>query len=679
MANLPQQHTSHIQEKKSVKKLNNVISEDLFILRSEDGGDYGVDRIIEVIDKGCVTNIRSHLQLKSKIKNTLNNKIKFKVPISNIHYLMNTLNSLFLVYSESEDLLYWEWVNNIESKIKASDIDIHFTEQETFTYLFDKILDDANLQLIHDKLIIDNTLIRELNTSSDQFLEEISELLKGNKNYKSLLSFYINGSYEQIIAMLKNKPNLSDSELSLISLCYYQIYNYQVALKYIVKIKDSSNVFIAMKIKACILCEMGIKDQKVSMINEAESILLNISRDKWDWMDLYNMGNILSAKKKYKEAILYYEDALKLDCEKTKVYKNLSNCYKNFDDFENEMKYLDKALLLDPNHKESLISKAFSLGKNYFKYKEAIDILENVIINEQNQYFDTILVYIWLIEFYLDSKQYEKAKLKILEALEVHNSNQYLLNLQVHAYVEHAKYNNEFIPDTVNFLENKILEFPEEMNFQIYLLEINSINKSAKEQLLEIVKILQHLDYDTDIPFIENMNLDYIVPFITNIKYLKNYRAHSDLGSSFYSSFDINFSNFSRIDLIILLEFSKLNELIGATDDISDIYIHFDKHGKSLIDKLTFITKIIQNDIIFDSAEQMSDFIAHIIAILPEILLKEFSRQIGWISNNLNMSSKSFDDYLINSETVNEWFENSIEPILFCFKEEIDSKRFKTQ
>lgn len=48
MPKLPISDNSHDQERRSLTALNNAIDGDLFLLRSEDGGDYGVDRILEL-------------------------------------------------------------------------------------------------------------------------------------------------------------------------------------------------------------------------------------------------------------------------------------------------------------------------------------------------------------------------------------------------------------------------------------------------------------------------------------------------------------------------------------------------------------------------------------------------------------------------------------------------------
>ena len=113
MSQLPKVHSTHIQEKNSYQALENILPKDLFIIREEVGGDYGVDRIIEVVQDGFASNLRSHIQVKSIKNSSSNDVIKFPVPVKTINYLRNSVASLFFVYSEADDCLYWQWVNKI--------------------------------------------------------------------------------------------------------------------------------------------------------------------------------------------------------------------------------------------------------------------------------------------------------------------------------------------------------------------------------------------------------------------------------------------------------------------------------------------------------------------------------------------------------------------------------------
>ena len=162
MGNLPQHHSSHKQEAKSLGKLRELLPNDLFILRSEDGGDYGVDRILEVVNDGSVTNIRAHVQVKSQKKETKSDSVRFPVPINTINYLLNTIHSLFIIYSVNEDAFYWEWTRQIALSANGKQIDLESINQKTFSYTFQKMLDLSAFEDIHKKLISDNQLLKDI-------------------------------------------------------------------------------------------------------------------------------------------------------------------------------------------------------------------------------------------------------------------------------------------------------------------------------------------------------------------------------------------------------------------------------------------------------------------------------------------------------------------------------------
>src|SRR5690606_2579932 len=64
--NLPISGDTHYQERRSALAFSNLVPADLFIIREENGRDYGVDRILELRFSGkAITNFRAHSQLKS--------------------------------------------------------------------------------------------------------------------------------------------------------------------------------------------------------------------------------------------------------------------------------------------------------------------------------------------------------------------------------------------------------------------------------------------------------------------------------------------------------------------------------------------------------------------------------------------------------------------------------------
>lgn len=186
--NLPQSAESHDQERRSFLKFQLILPKEKFLFRTESGGDYGIDCILELkIEKSFVTNLRSHVQLKSVAEANRNKdgSFSFPIPVSTLNYLMNQPNSIFSVYLENEDVFLWDWVVNIYKFAKSQNVDIQDTNQEKISYRFTQIFNDRAFNEIHSHVVSSGNTLRKINeitiplSKSEDFKSAI--LLKGNQ------------------------------------------------------------------------------------------------------------------------------------------------------------------------------------------------------------------------------------------------------------------------------------------------------------------------------------------------------------------------------------------------------------------------------------------------------------------------------------------------------------------
>lgn len=131
-------------------------------------------------------------------------------------------------------------------------------------------------------------------------------------------------------------------------------------------------------IKACILAEKGIKEHdKVSLLEALE--LMNASLDQsipHTWHIFYNIGNVLAALHRYDEAIKHYRIGIELDEKQPTLWKNLATALHEAGKHDEEMSCFDKALELDPQQPEALVSKAVSLLMDFGKADEAAPLFQ---------------------------------------------------------------------------------------------------------------------------------------------------------------------------------------------------------------------------------------------------------------------------------------------------------------
>lgn len=98
-----------------------------------------------------------------------------------------------------------------------------------------------------------------------------------------------------------------------------------------------------------------------------------------DFKSRITLGNIYYDKGKYKEAIKWYEEALKIDSQNTDLLVDIGACYQEEDPLKS-IEYFDKALSIDPDKQQALYNKVivylFNL-KNIEAAEENIKILED--------------------------------------------------------------------------------------------------------------------------------------------------------------------------------------------------------------------------------------------------------------------------------------------------------------
>lgn len=180
-----------------------------------------------------------------------------------------------------------------------------------------------------------------------------------------------------LLGFLDSQPE-SAVAWQLLAWAEYRLERFDEALSHInraIKLRKEPRFEL---VRACILAEKGIRDQSKTELRLAESLfragLSKIGAE--GGMAHYNLGNVLSALRKFPEAIQQYKLALKQETNRPEIWKNLGSAYHESGNHDSEMKCLDRALELDPLLPEALASKAVSFIIDLSKPQEAIPLLE---------------------------------------------------------------------------------------------------------------------------------------------------------------------------------------------------------------------------------------------------------------------------------------------------------------
>ena len=106
---LPQADRSSQLQRKSIIEFQKVLPENLFVFRHEPIDDAGVDGSLEILIDGYYTNMRTQVQLKSKVKKEARRDgvVTLSIEPSNLNYLLNGSLGLYVLYvDESKELFY---------------------------------------------------------------------------------------------------------------------------------------------------------------------------------------------------------------------------------------------------------------------------------------------------------------------------------------------------------------------------------------------------------------------------------------------------------------------------------------------------------------------------------------------------------------------------------------------
>jgi len=155
-SSLPQRPQEHIYSDLGVRKFCELFTDPWFITREEAKNDYGVDVVLEaLVDNGKhPTNVRSHAQVKASTKKpNTDGSYSYSVSFSNLNYLLNNPNSLYIFYSVKEDkLLYCTAESAYKAYKGTKNVTIHFTD----------VLDRQVVQNIHSQIMATSMSIRDL-------------------------------------------------------------------------------------------------------------------------------------------------------------------------------------------------------------------------------------------------------------------------------------------------------------------------------------------------------------------------------------------------------------------------------------------------------------------------------------------------------------------------------------
>ncbi|MEM8938656.1 MAG: tetratricopeptide repeat protein [Bacteroidota bacterium] len=192
--------------------------------------------------------------------------------------------------------------------------------------------------------------------------------------------------------------------------------------------------------------------------------------------------------------------------------ENLGSLYHKMGKYEKELQCYNKALEIDPEKAEALMSKGTTLFKIYDNPKEALKLMLKSfeVSNDFNKAF--IAGYFWISEVYQSLNDYENAGIWTSKGLKVDPGDDYLLNQQAHIFCKVWKNQTEKIDDTRSFLESYLFSRGDVPNKYPIIQEISQIRLYQKEPFMVIWEDL----LEPNVKLFENVILDDVMLLFEN-------------------------------------------------------------------------------------------------------------------------------------------------------------------
>lgn len=404
MNEFPNRHNNHIVEELSERFFKNSIPPSW--VTNHFRVDYGTDLNCEIDLHGGMSGVNFSVQLKGKIKDVGKSKVSInKIKRTTINRWLQRLEpTMLVVYIHSEKEAYWTW-------IKDNSFDLT-KNNKLFSISISK---ESKLSQI-DWIKIEQNLIKIFSNK-----HRLYEYPLIDKNNIDAWELYFHQEFELAIPLFKqllsNDP-LDALVLEATAICYYEMFSYSNAIRYINAAHSIASTKSTLLNKAAILIEYGKLNNNKDLIQEAIEIYnTSILSDVPTFDILYNLGSSYTSLNMFEEAVYYLDLAINLNPNKAEVWNNLGIAYMYLGERENtnilhkkSLICFDKALKLNPNLSQALFTKGSSLFKNFNQVNKGLELMLEATNKSEEYKFDNPNVFFWISEAYFTKLDFYEAK-----------------------------------------------------------------------------------------------------------------------------------------------------------------------------------------------------------------------------------------------------------------------------
>lgn len=532
-------------------------------------------------------------------------------------------------------------------------------------------------------------LVENFQGEANQFRNSImfEPLVSEEQGTEIPLDLIYNKKYEEAIVILKRILDISENKIDVLialSSCYYNLHNYTEALKYIeyaLSIDPESKE--AKSNKACINAEAGIETGSKAKLLLAKRIFDDLAREDPDWTNYYNLANTLSGLGDHKSAKDNYIISLKYNNKIAEIWKNLASCYFHLGDHKKELVCFNKALSINPELTEALISKGVTLTEIFEKHEDALDLINRALELDEEIGYRWPYVWYWKANCSYKLGNYNDA-LDEIECGLRSNPNNMVPFLNMKANILHNLWRNN---DNFLYMARDFFELRVEINEYDFaaLNELASIYKAQDNELCAFNSILRILNKvgglknEIDIINLHDLEIsfDNLILLIDNVDFYNSCRYTKPI-DEYMGRFD-NVERLSKWNhffwLVFGISFTEAAENVKIYEDIyKDVWgLIVNENMLRIKHFLYLVARCISNEYKNSSINEKIDLMSELELNLPMIGLLESSRQTGYLWGYLSAKNDVYFDELsyISEIDLSKWLDDLSELVFLASNSEL--------
>jgi tetratricopeptide (TPR) repeat protein len=484
--------------------------------------------------------------------------------------------------------------------------------------------------------------------------------------------------FDFAIALLKkfllNHPDSQEGRL-LLAWSLYRQDGFDEALAAINRARRLGDSAQTASIKACILVEKGIKERDKPSLSSALELLKELLEEPraHSWQLFYNLGNVLGALQRHKEAIAYYRAGVALDPKQPTLWKNLASALHAVGEHEEEMKCFDNALELDPQQPEALISKAISLLTDFDKPDEAEPLFQFVMRVSPDSISKWPQVLFWYALAQDKVGNPQEALSLIEESLEQQPGDHASRHLKSVILGKLFSQNPDFEDRALSYWEDELMLEPRNYLVREQLVKA-LLMKVPEEGWKRIDESFAVLDLNPAAPLrdllVDPLDALRALEFLPQYRLLRQIQPLSaywdqDDPLNFGLAFPGNEQLLSRFTSYFAIAFGKawraFSEHPQAKSDAETLAALFDGLRSDVLTAVTQASRCLGEGIgaLKTDVEAMSSSFANAIVFLNTVALREFGAERGFLMREFEiddavkeMTMDNYDENQLNLEVL---------------------------